>query len=240
MTSDIITLPSEIELDEYDDEEDLLIDAAADADEVAEEYRNPMPKDYIAGILGHRGGGKSAALAHFGFNCLAAGCTVFTNLEMWPEKLGIMDNKPLPLDQDHLLRFDPALHEAVLLIEEVGLWFERKRGMSTTSIIQEKFLQLVVRKQNLRIFFTNQSPLLPGALAEQTDLVYQAFDLFFCDWARDANLAKGTTFMYHVTDRTGISGMAGRNWNMTLRKANRLWNTFNSYQMFDPFLWARW
>lgn len=237
MNNELLTLPAD--LDEYDDEQDLLDDAAADADDVPDEYRIWMPREYVAGILGHRGGGKSALLAHFGFNCLAAGCTVFTNLEMWPEKMGIMDNKPLPLDQDHLLRFDPALHEAVLLIEEVGMWFERKRGMSTTSIIQEKFLQLVVRKKNLRIFFTNQSPLLPGALAEQTDLVYQAYDLFFCDWARDANIAKGTTFLYNVTDRTGIGGIAGRNWNMTLRKANRLWGSFNTHQMYDPFLWAR-
>lgn len=236
MMNELLTMPGDV--DEYDDEEDVLADAEADADEVPDEYKLWFPSEYIVGILGHRGGGKSALLAHYLFNCLAAGCTVFTNLELYPEKLGIT-NKPLPLDQDHLLRFDPALHEAVLGIEEVGMWFERKRGMSTTSIIQEKFLQLVIRKQNLRVFFTNQSLMLPGALAEQTDIVQQAYDVFFCDWARESNIAKGTTFMYQTTDRTGIGGMAGRSWPMVLRKANRLWGSFNTHQMYDPFLWAR-
>jgi hypothetical protein len=225
-------------IDEDYDEEDLLADATLDADEVPDEYRNWFPTEYIVGILGHRGGGKTSLLAHYLFNCLAHGDTVFTNLTLFPEKLGI-SNKPLPLDQDNLLRFDPALHKAVLGIEEVGLWFERKRGMSTTSIIQEKFLQLVIRKQNLRIFFTNQSPLLPGALAEQTDIVHLAFDLFLSEWANEANLAKGTTFMYQTTDRTGIGGVAGKVWPMVLRKANRLWEKFDTHQMFDPFLWAR-
>jgi len=232
------TLISPTEIEEYEDITTLLEDAARDADEIPEEYKHWFPTEYIVGILGHRGGGKSLLLAHYLFNCLRAGCTVFTNLEMYPEKLGI-DNKPYPLDFDHLLRFDPALHEAVLGIEEVGMWLERKRGMSTTSIIAEKFLQLVIRKQGLRIFFTNQSPLLPSALVEQTDIVHQAFDVFFCDWAREANLAKGTTFYYVTTDRTGIGGKPGRTWTVALRQANKVWNTFNTRQMQDPFQWAR-
>jgi len=232
----IATLPREI--DEYDDDDSLLELAAEDADEVADEYKVWFPTEYLVGILGHRGGGKSALLAHYGFNCLAAGCKVFTNLEMYPEKLGLT-NKPFPLELDNILNFDTSLESAVLLIEEIGTWVERKRAMSTTSIIIDKFLQLVIRKKGLRIFFTNQSPLLPAGLAEQTDIVHQAFDVFFCDWARDYNIAKGTTFYYMTTDRTGIFGVPGRTWRVALRKANRLWGTFNTNQIFDPFQWAR-
>jgi len=234
--SEQLTIPPEIT--EIEDEEDILEEAIEDADGVPDEYRNPFPPEYVVGQLGHRGGGKSALLALFGFNCLAAGDTVFTNLEMHPEKLGIT-NKPLPLDQDHLLKFDPMLNKAVLLIDEVGTWFERRRGMSTTSIIQEKFLELVIRKQNLRIFYTNQSSRLPGPLVEQTDITYEGYDVFFCDWAREANLAKGTTFLYKVTDRTGIFGQMGRQWEVRLRRANRLWPAFSSFQVADPYAWAR-
>ena len=99
--NELLTLPTDIE--EYESEEDILEAALEDSDEVDDEYRNPFPPEYVVGQLGHRGGGKSALLAFFGFNCLAAGDTVFTNLELHPEKLGI-DNKPLPLDQDHLLK----------------------------------------------------------------------------------------------------------------------------------------
>lgn len=230
--SEILTLPTEVE--EIEDEEDILGEAIEDADEVDDEYKNPFPPEYVVGQLGHRGGGKSALLAFFGFNCLAAGDTVFTNMPMYPEKLGIK-NKPLPLDQDHLLRFDPILQRAVLLIDEVGTWFERRRGMSTTSIIQEKFLELVIRKQNLRIFYTNQSSKLPGPLVEQTDVVFQGYDIFFCDWARETNIAKGTTFLYNVTDRTGIFGQMNRMWKVRLRRAQRLWGAFDSYKVADPY-----
>lgn len=234
--SELLTLPTEME--EYEDEEEILEAAIEDADEVSDEYRNPFPPEYVVGQLGHRGGGKSALLAFFGFNCLAAGDTVFTNLEMHPGLLGI-ENKPLPLDQDHLLKFDPMLNRAVLLIDEVGTWFERRRGMSTTSIIQEKFLELVIRKQGLRIFYTNQSSKLPGPLVEQTDVVFEGYDVFFCDWARESNIAKGTTFLYQVWDKTGIFGQINKTWRVSLRRANRLWDAFNSYKVADPYAWAR-
>jgi hypothetical protein len=234
--SELRTLPTEV--DELEDENDILEAASEDADEVDDEYRNPFPPEYVVGQIGHRGGGKSALLAFFLFNCLAAGDTVFTNLELHPELLGIK-NKPLPLDQDHLLKFDPALHKAVLGIDEVGTWFDRFRAMSTTSIIQSKFLELVIRKQGIRMFYTNQSSKLPGPLVEQTDVVFQGYDVFFCDWARETNLAKGTTFLYTVTDRTGIFGQIDRMWRVSLRRANRLWPAFNSYKMSDPYAWAR-
>ena len=111
--------------------------------------------------------------------------------------------------------------------------------MSTTSILVDKFLQLVIRKKGLRIFFTNQSPYLPGGVSEQVDVIHRAFDVFFCDWAREANIAKGTTFYYFTTDMSGIFGRPGRTWKVALRKANRLWDKFNSYQLQDPFQWAR-
>ena len=234
--NEILALPTEVE--EIEDEEDILEEALEDASEVDDEYRNPFPPEYVVGQIGHRGGGKSALLAFFGFNCLAAGDTVFTNLEMHPELLGIK-NRPLPLDQDHLLKFDPILQKAVLLIDEIGTWFERRRGMSTTSILEEKFLELVIRKQNLRIFYTNQSSKLPGPLVEQTDIVFQGYDVFFCDWARETNIAKGTTFLYDVIDRTGIFGLMNRTWRVRLRRANKLWPCFNSYKVADPYAWAR-
>lgn len=234
--SEIRTLPTDME--EYEDEQEILEAASADADDIPDEYRNPFPPDYVVGQIGHRGAGKSALLAYFLFNCLAAGDTVFTNLELHPEKLGIK-NQALPLDQDNLLKFDPRLHKAVLGIDEVGTWFDRMRAMSTTNILQSKFLELLIRKQGLRLFYTNQSSRLPGALVEQTDIIFHGYDLFFCDWAREANLAKGTTFLYTVSDETGIFGQIGRTWQVSLRRANRLWEAFNSYAVSDPYAWAR-
>ena len=89
------------------------------------------------------------------------------------------------------------------------------------------------------MFYTNQSSKLPGALVEQTDIIFQGYDVFFCDWARETNIAKGTTFLYNVVDKTGIFGQIDRQWRVSLRRANRLWKAFESYKVSDPYAWAR-
>ena len=155
--SNILTLPPDTE--EYEDTDEVLEAAVEDAEDVSDEYKSHFPPEYVVGILGHRGGGKTALMAYFLLNCLAAGEEVFTNLNLYPDKVGIK-KQPHPLDQDSLLQFDKSIEKAVLGIEEVGMWYERRRGMSTTTIIQDKWLQLVIRKMGIRAFYTNQSPLL--------------------------------------------------------------------------------
>jgi len=235
--SELLTImPDEVE---FADEEDILEAAVEDAEEVSEEFRQWFPTEYVIAILGHRGGGKSILLARTLFTGLIKGYPVFTNLELYPEKLGI-DKAQHPLELDNLLSFDPNLSEAIIGIEELGTWIERMRAVSTTNIIVNKFFQLFIRKKGLRIIFTNQSPYLPGGISEQVDLIIHAHDLFYTEWGREANLAKGTTFYYVAYDKSGIfTGHPGTTWAFGLRKANRLWDKFNSYQMFDPLQWAR-
>ena len=154
--------------DELADETDLLDIAEQDADEVDEELRQWFPTEYVVAIVGHRGGGKSVLLARYLLNGLIRGYPVFTNLELYPEKLGI-DKPQQSLELDNLLSFDPNLSNAIIGIEELGTWIERMRTISTTNILVSKFFQLFIRKKGLRIFFTNQSPYLPARNCRYTD-----------------------------------------------------------------------
>lgn len=225
--------------DELADMADLLDFAEEDAGEVDEEQRYWIPTEYVVGILGHRGGGKSILMARFLLNGLLRKYQVFTNLQLYPEKLGI-DKPQQSLELDNLLSFDPNLSNAIIGIEEIGTWIERMRAISTTNILVSKFFQLFIRKKGLRIFFTNQSPYLPTGIGEQVDMVINAHDMFYSEWGKEANLAKGTTFYYIARDVSGIfTGRPGTSWAFALRKANRLWDKFNSYQQFDPYQWAR-
>lgn len=215
-------------------------------DDGLDQYRFYMPEDYVVGIFGPRGSGKSLKLAYLLKNILLAHyysadhrkITVFTNLEMYPDIIGT-DNHPLPLNLNQMISFDTALQKAVMGIEEIDTWIERKRPMSTSQIVVVDFLKQL-RKKWLRIAFTQQSPKIPEGLERQLDLVIYAADSFFTPWGREANIPKGTCFNYVYVDRSGaFTGEPGNTWQLGLIKAQGLWKIYNSYQTFDVLQWAK-
>jgi len=223
--------------DELADAEDFL-ETAPDDKGLPEELRNWFPREYVELNLGHRGGGKSVRGARKGLLALKAGLNLFTNYELYPEKVGIK-NEPKPLDLEFLLRFDTALNESVILIGEVDTWVERKRAMSTSSILVDKFLHQL-RKRGLRVIMDTQSPSLPTVILNQVDLMVWCHDFFYTDWGREREIYKGTNFYYEEEDYSGIfTGHPGRRWGSAIGNANRLWPLFNTYQIFDPWQWAR-
>ena len=232
-----VTMSDEIE-DVLEDDQ-FLEDASEDAEDAPDEARAWAPTEYVIALLGPRGSGKSTLLARLLLKGLGSGLEVYTSLELFPEKIGIK-NIPHLLTLNNLISFDPSLTDVVVGIEEVSTWFDAMRGMSTTNILASKFFQLFIRKKGLRIIFTNQSARLPNWLWEQIDLVIYCHDIFYTEWGRESGMAKGTDFYYIANDNSGIfTGRRGTIWAFGLRKANRLWPLFNSYQMFDPYQWAR-
>lgn len=227
--------------EEYVDAEDFIDSAGLDSLELPEELKGWFPSEYVVAILGHRRSGKTTLMAHHLLKAVKKGLSVYTNLEIYPEKLGVpLERVQKPLGLDDLLAFDMAMSEAVIGIEEIGTWVETMRAQSNTNILLSKFFQLFIGKQKLRIFFTNQSEHLPWWIWQQVDLSIQAHDMFYTEWGRENNLAKGTSFYYIAQDKSGIfTGQPGFVWTFGLRKANHLWDKFNSYQQFDPYLWAR-
>lgn len=203
-----------------------------------ENLRNWFPTEYVELALGHRGSGKSTRVARKLLLALKHGYPVFTNYELYPEKIGIT-NQPKPLDLQFLLSFDPGLTGAVIGIGEVDTWVERKRAMSTSSIMVDKFLHQL-RKRGLRVIMDTQSPSLPTVILNQVDLMVEGHDSFYTDWGREAGLYKGTTFYYDEEDYSGLfTGYRGRRWQTALSNAYKIWPLYNTYQVFDPWQWAR-
>lgn len=205
---------------------------------LSEELRTYFPRDYVELVLGPRGGGKSVRVARKLLKGLLAGLPVFTNYELYPEKLGC-DNKPRPLDLEFLLSFDTSLNEAVIGIGEVDTWIERKRAMSTSNIMCEKFLSQL-RKRGLRVIMDTQSPTLPTVILNKVDLVVWSQDSYWSEWGREHEVYKGTNFRYDCRDNSGIfTGWRGKVWPEVIGMAHKLWPLYNTYQIFDPWQWAK-
>lgn len=197
------------------------------------------PDDYLEGYFGHRGGGKSTLLARGLSIRLGANDTVFTNLTMFPEKLGIK-NKPHPLDFTQITSFDTALRAATIGIEEIDTWIEKMRPTSTSNILALKWIRQKIRKRNLIVSMTTQSPKLPSSIFEQLDKMLLCRDMFFTPWGIENAIRKGTTFEYYTVDISGLfTGIPGNQWSWGLRRADRIWEVFDSYQEFDPFEWTK-
>jgi len=221
---------------EYDSGEDII-------DAVMPDYRGMpgvldyFPHEYIVYYTGPRGSSKTLQLARHSLKGLANGEKVFTNIELYPEKLGI-DNKANPVGLEFLLTFDESLTDAIIVISEIDTWFDRMRETSTGNRLGGKFLQQL-RKKGLRIFFDTQD-YLPGVLMRQVDKLVYCSDFCFTEWGRERNLPKGTTFYYDCYDYSGIfTGWRGYHWQEALYHAERVWPLFNTYQIYDPLQFAR-
>jgi hypothetical protein len=221
---------------EYDDPDELL-------DAVIEDYPNRQdaqsyfPTEYVVYYTGPRGSSKTTQLVRHALRGLALGIPVFTNIDLYPEKIGIK-NRPNPVDLEFLLCFDEGLQDAIIVISEIDTWFDRMRETSTGNRLAAKFFQQL-RKKGLRVFIDTQD-YLPGTLMRQVDKLVYCHDFFFTQWGRERNLPKGTTFYYDCWDYSGIfTGWRGFHWREVLYHAERIWPLFNTYQIYDPLQFAR-
>lgn len=199
---------------------------------VEDESKIWFPDDYVEGIFGVRGSGKSMIMARKLLLGLAAGNSVFTNLTLHPELCGIK-GEALPLILEQMVSFDPILNKGVMGIEEIGTWIRRERAMATSTQLLEQFLTQL-RKRGLRILFTNQSTRLPQDLWDQVDLVTYAKDMYFTPYGQEWGLRKGTKFIYCHIDKSGLFLGRRGHWFTGLENGQNLWNKYDSYQVQDP------
>jgi hypothetical protein len=233
--NEIFTLPNEF--NEYEDPDDFLNAAVASYDEPIPVSESWFPTEYVVFYTGPRGSSKTLQLARHSLMGLAQGLKVFTNLELYPEKIGIKI-LPNPVNLEFLLSFDESLTDAIIMISEIDTWFDRMRETSTGNRLGGKFLQQL-RKKGLRIGFDTQD-YLPGSLMRQVDKLVFCHDFFFTDWGRERGLRKGTTFYYDCMDYSGIfTGHRGRMWHEALHHAEKIWPLFNTNKIHDPLEFAR-
>lgn len=228
---------AEGELEEYDNPDDLMETIGGDYAGVVQNSVPGFPREYVVYYTGPRGSSKTLQLARHSLLALKQGITVFTNLELYPERSGIT-TKPNPVNLEFLLSFDESLTDAVITISEIDTWFDRMRETSTGNRLGGKFLQQL-RKKGLRVFFDTQD-YLPGGIMRQVDKLVIGHDFVFTDWGRERQLPEGTTFYYDCWDYSGrFTGWRGKYWREALYHAERVWPLFNTYKIHDPLEFAR-
>lgn len=233
----LMTSNEEEESREFDDPGDFMDAVAQEYDGWTPDSMAGFPKEYVIYYTGPRGSSKTLQLARMSLLALAQGISVFTNLELYPDKAGIK-KKPNPVDLQFLLSFDESLTNAVITISEIDTWFDRMRETSTGNRLGGKFLQQL-RKKGLRIGFDTQD-YLPGGLMRQVDKLMIGHDFVFTDWGREREIPEGTTFYYDCWDYSGrFTGHRGRYWREALYHAERVWPLFNTYKIHDPLEFAR-
>ena len=234
----VLTAPEEIR--EYDDPSEFLDTVTTEYteyDALAPVNESWFPSEYVVFYTGPRGSSKTLQLARHSLLGLAQGLKVFTNLELYPDKIGI-ETMPNPVNLEFLLSFDESLTDAVIVISEIDTWWDRMRETSTSNRLGSKFLQQL-RKKGLRIFFDTQD-YLPGGLMRQVDKLVYCHDFFWTEWGKEHQIRKGTTFYYDCMDYSGIfTGHRGRIWQEALHHAEKVWPLFNTNKIHDPMEFAR-
>lgn len=211
-------------------------------DEDDQEQAQWTPDEWVILITGFRGSGKTVLDAFFGKWALESGFPLLSNIEYVPEGLqkhGI-PGMPIPLDFDKLITFQLDVPGAMIQIDEVDTFLDKLRTIANQNLLTTKFLEQL-RKRTLKIVMSCQfGSYLPYGTLDQVDLMIYAQDAFFTEWGRDKGLSKGTTFIYTVSDKSGLfTGGRKIPWRFMLPNCQALWDIYDTSKLHDPTQFAK-
>lgn len=211
-------------------------------DDEYEEQAQWTPEEWVILITGFRGSGKSVLDAYFGKWAMECGIPLHTNMEYLPDGLkshGI-EGVPVILDFDRLISFQLDVAGALIQIDEVDTYLDKLRTVANQNVLTTKFLEQL-RKRTLKIIMSCQfGSYLPYGTLDQVDLMIYAQDAFFTEWGREKNFHKGTTFIYTVSDKSGLfTGGRKHPWRFLLPNCQGLWDIFSTNKIHDPTQFAK-
>lgn len=190
--------------------------------------------EYITGICGARGGGKSTLMSYFAIWDMWIGkrdfyCNMpiggrFIEGEFWSKDL---DNAMLYESNDDIMNISMGIDEIQFYADN------RESNSNRNKLLNWKGIQ--TRKQGMNIDYTilfiEWTDL---RWRKNTDIVIHCKDLFFSPWGRDNNLGRGEEFYCTMWDMTGVSGMPSRVSGRPMRcfyfYGKPFWSIFNSYK----------
>lgn len=233
----------------FDDE--LAAGSAApdvDPDDYVEELTegegnyDPLPGEYVALLTGPKGGGKDLSLARILFRAMYYKIPCFTNIEFYPDKLrslGIKDEfHPKPIELEWMLHFDEQLVKGVIAISELDTWIIKMKSNSNLNILISSFIKQI-RKKDLRVFGSlHRDDSIPGEVQKEVDLLIQCTDSFYTEWGKEMMIPRGKMIFQEHFDYSGvITGRRGSHiGSWYIAHAEGLWDVYNSYQTYDPFI----
>lgn len=225
-TMDIAELESEIGMDEYDDED-----------------RNVWePDEWVVLVMGFRGSGKSVLDVHYGIEAMKYGLPLHTNMCYIPENLEPFNLKsqPTPLDFDRMISYKLDVAGALIQIDEIDTYLDKLRTAANQNVLTTKFLEQL-RKRSLKFILSCQfGSYLPYGTLDQVDLLIYAQDMFFTQWGKEKNIRKGTTFVYTVSDKSGLfTGGRSHPWRFLLSHCDSYWGLYDTNKIHDPLQIAK-
>jgi len=185
-------------------------------------YHKHLNREAVIGVIGDRGGGKSAASATWGFiNFMLDGLPVWSNMEIsFGIKVddeiarelsggdlktgGMVVYKSLPLDKTALLRLDDTYRDGCLVIEEINVQFANaRRFMANTNIDFNEVCQQL-RKFNTSLAYNVIDEMFVDVqLRSLTDVFIKTHDKAFEINNLIHETEKGNDFSWRVYPWTG-------------------------------------
>lgn len=161
----------------------------------------------ILGFIGDIGGGKTLSMIKYAYEKYKKGCTIYTNLFLtFPKIKGC--GKVIPLDMKFFKNYADSkfkLFNAVVLIDEVHIYFDSRNSGLTRNKIFSKFVTQS-RKRGVDLVFTTQdkSPAL-FFQSGQCDLrLRKLVDyIIFCECIKTNTINKDKYIINTYCDRYG-------------------------------------
>ena len=185
-------------------------------------YHKHLNREAVIGVIGDRGGGKSAASATWGFiNFMLDGLPVWSNMEISfgitvddeiARELsggdlktgGMVVYKSLPLDKVALLRLDDTYRNGCLVIEEINVQFANaRRFMANTNIDFNEVCQQLRKFNTSMVYNVIDEMFVDIQLRSLTDVFIKTYDKAFEINNLIHGTEKGNDFSWRVYPWTG-------------------------------------
>lgn len=212
--------------------------------------RHHLNREVVIGLVGQRGGGKSAASAAIGLlDHMLEGRPVWSNTDIQCEMEiedetarnyglnhgGTVCFQSLPLEKSALLKLDERYRKGCLVIEEINVQYANARkAMTNTNVDFNMVLQQLRKFQTSLVYNVIDEMFVDSQLRTLTDIFIRSEDTAFQFDNLQAQKTPGVDFKWTVYPMSGYLVGTERSYYVTHQALppvyfhfNRLWGIYN-------------
>lgn len=190
-------------------------------------YQEYLDREYVAGTIGDRGGGKSGTDAVVSFvDFMLRGKPVWSNMKIQCDIFvddesareaglssgGVAHYESLPLEKGGLLKLDERYRDGCLVIEEINVQYSNvRRFMSNTNVDFNEVCQQLRKFKASLIYNVIDEMFIDSQLRALTDIFIRTYDTAFDKDAMARHKKPGLDFCWQLYSMTGyLNGEQGR------------------------------
>ena len=220
-------------------------------------YHKYLDREAVMGVIGDRGGGKSASTAMWAFiNFMMDGKTVWSNMEIkfgfmlrdeyveeatggLLKKGGFVFYRSEPLDKVSLLHLDETYRDGCLAIEEINVQYSNARRFMTNTNVDFNEVCQQLRKFNTSLAYNVIDEMfIDVQLRSLTDFFIKSYDTAFEIENMARQKPKGNDFSWRIYPLTGY--LAGEESKYSITKKPLPPANFHFTQLQGLFDSTRW